>query len=567
MKRDSFERTASTGPVRRGGVHRRWRLDDNSATGRHDERGAILILALAYIMVISVVVAALTTWASGDLNDTAKFNSARSLEYAASSVMQVGINSIRYTPLVGTGTGVQYTLNADPPSYCWGSGPTSSLQLPNLGVSFTVWCSTLEDLASTDTRTVTLSACQSTVSAAACATSPYLQAIVVFNDYPSGGSAQLTSPCTKYCGEGATLESWDWNSVAGLSDPIANTVTVTSTPPNIALVGQTYATASNATSGDTVVVTSATTSVCSVSGSGLVTFLANGTCTINFNDPGNANYAPAIQQQQTLTVGPLANAINITSAAPSGAVQGGTTYTPSATATSGDTVSITSTTSSICTIASGVVSFPGFGTCTLAFSDPGDLDYTAATTQDQSFSVAEWAPAGATLQTTTGSPNGVPSNGDTMEYTFNQLMSPGSIKSGWSGVSSTPVYVELSRTTGNSTTWQVCTSSVPCGTAINLGTVNLGDGTHGYYVGTFGSGSSGPAYFNATMVLSIVSGESEVSVTLGAQVSGTGTVTAQNPTTSTTTLTWTPSSSAQSTGGVACSTATVTESAGPKDNF
>ena len=45
--------------------------DHGRHVGRRDnpvERGAILILALAYILIMGVVVAALTTWASGDLN-------------------------------------------------------------------------------------------------------------------------------------------------------------------------------------------------------------------------------------------------------------------------------------------------------------------------------------------------------------------------------------------------------------------------------------------------------------------------------------------------------------------
>src|SRR6185369_15864253 len=57
-----------------------------------------------------------------------------------------------------------------------------------------------------------------------------------------------------------------------------------------------------ATSGLAVTFTSATTGVCTVSGS-TVTIVAAGTCTINANQAGNANYNPAAQVSQSFTVG------------------------------------------------------------------------------------------------------------------------------------------------------------------------------------------------------------------------------------------------------------------------
>jgi hypothetical protein len=535
------------------------RRPEGTSGRRDDQRGAILILALAYIIVVSVVVGALANWASGDLNNTNNFTYARNVDYSATNAMEVAINAIRYTPLVGTGTGQQYTLNATPPSYCWGTGPTSTFTTPNGGVAISVWCSTLENLGSSVTRIVTLSACLSSVSASTCATSPLLQTIVEFDDYPPGGSSPLTSPCTTYCGEGATLASWDWSSVAGLTNPIANSISVTSTPPSIALVGSTYTTASSATSGDTVTVTSATATICTVSGK-VVTFVANGTCTIDFNDAGNANYSAAIQKQQSMTVGQLANSITITSAAPANAVAYGATYTPTATATSGDSVVITSGTTSVCTISGGVVSFILNGTCTLNFNDPGNTNYLAATQQQQSFSVALSPPAGAGIASAASPQNGYPNNGDTMTYTFNEPMLASSLKSGFTG-SSTSVYVQLSRGSSGATSWQVCSTS-NCSTVVNLGTVNLGDSNNAtaHYLAP-----SSTAYLNATMTMSTVSNQSVVTVTLGTVASGT--VYALSPTSTALTMVWTPSASATNSAGTGCSTSSVTEANAPKVNF
>jgi hypothetical protein len=531
------------------------------------ERGAILILALAYIIVVSLVVAALTTWASGDLNNSTNYSNARGVEYSMSSAAEAAINSIRYTPMVGSGE----TLNAAAPGKpCWGNGTTAStLQLPQasgssyIPPSITTYCSTLEDLGSANTRTVTIFACLTTTPQSQCGVQvPYLQAIVVFDDYPTGG-AYNTGTCSTYCGEDATLESWEWSTTAGLSTTLPNSITVLSTPPAIPLVGNTYTTQSSATSGDTVAVTSATTSICSVNASGVVSFLANGTCTINFNDAGNANYSGAIQQTQTMTVGPLANSITVTST-PSSPTQGGPTYTPVASATSGDTVVVTSSTPSVCTVSSGVVSFVGNGTnaCTLDFNDPGNTNYAAATQVTQTFSVSVGSPAGLSINANPSPADGETDNGDSVVYTYNQTMNASSFVSGFTGASKN-VYVQLTRGSGNSTTsWQVCSTN-NCSTVVNLGTLNLGDSVaaNAHYLAP-----SSTAYLNATMTMSTVSGDSVVTVTLGTVSSGT--VYALSPTTTTNTLVWTPSASATSTANnSACSTTAVSEASGPKVNF
>jgi hypothetical protein len=381
--------------------------------------------------------------------------------------------------------------------------------------------------------------------------------VIVFDDYSlTGQSAD---------GEGATLDSWDWSSKAGLATALPNSISLTSTPPAIPLVGGTYHTAASAVSGDTVVVTSSNSAICSVSGS-VVSFVANGPCTIYFNDSGNVNYegVPINSVYQNLTVGPLANTITVNSAQPTNATVGGATYSPVASATSGDAVAVTSSTTSICTVSSGVVTFigagPGTATCTLDFNDPGNTDYVAATQVTQSFTVSVGVPAGVSILGYSSSPNGYPVNGDQVTYTYNQTMNGPSLLSGFSG-SSTGVYVQLSRSTGSSTVWKVCTT-LSCSTVVNLGTINLGDGsTPGYYVA---AGTT--VFYSATMSMSTVNNESVVTVVLGGTTpSG---VTALNPITTQTTLAWTPSASATgSTNGTACSTTSVTEANAPRQNF
>jgi hypothetical protein len=85
-------------------------------------------------------------------------------------------------------------------------------------------------------------------------------------------------------------------------------------------------------------------------------------------------------------VGTTANAISASAAPSAGSVRG--SYSPTATATSGDVVAITlSSTSSGCTLTSGKVTFSAAGTCLVAFNDPGNSTYAAATQVTQSITV------------------------------------------------------------------------------------------------------------------------------------------------------------------------------------
>jgi hypothetical protein len=183
------------------------------ATPARDDAGAVLILALIFLVVVGGVVGSLSTWARNDLNNTAEFTSARTLQYAVSSATQTAIANIRYTPLLST------TQNASPPAPCWGSGSTSGLTGID-GYNVDVWCSTVWTASSVNTRVVTFYGCPVTAAqaglspsqiAANCATNPYLQAVVTYGDYPPGDSKSNTAECQVYCGQSMTVNSWIWS--------------------------------------------------------------------------------------------------------------------------------------------------------------------------------------------------------------------------------------------------------------------------------------------------------------------------------------------------------------------
>ncbi len=212
-----------------------------------------------------------------------------------------------------------------------------------------------------------------------------------------------------------------------------NAITITSTPPATPLApssvvlgsGATYSPTATALSGDAVVVTSATPRVCSVSPSptNAVTFLAAGVCAINFDDPGNASWNAAPTLAQGISVY-LPNAVTVDSSAPTGAVVNGATYTPSAHATSGDAVVVSSQSSTICTVTSWVVAFVGAGTCSLEFTDPGNQTYEPAQAS-QSFTVGKGAngitptstPPAPSVYGATYTPSASTTSGDTVVVT------------------------------------------------------------------------------------------------------------------------------------------------------
>jgi hypothetical protein len=175
----------------------------------HDEAGAVLVLALLFLAVVGAIVGSLATWATNDLNNTAHFTSARTLQYAANGATQVAIQNIRYTPLLAT------TVPPNSPTWPGGTGPGSCwasgapVQIDNQ--SMDVFCTTVYTPTSASTRVVTFDTCLDGGTAAQCIANPLLEAVVTFDDYPTGSSPPNTAACVVYCGTSMTVNSWVWS--------------------------------------------------------------------------------------------------------------------------------------------------------------------------------------------------------------------------------------------------------------------------------------------------------------------------------------------------------------------
>jgi type II secretory pathway pseudopilin PulG len=196
------------------------------------ERGQVLILALVYIVAVSIFVGALAYWATNDLNNTTVFKVASAQTYAANAATQGAVQDIgEYpvpsnpnptsgyntpTPLTGTtqvpgSNPVTYVSYPSSPGICWGSTSPSSVTIN--GISVSVWCSTVEYLKHTSglngTRVVTFYTCLSTVATAVqCEQAPLVKAVVSFDDLPG---TPLTKQCNlvpQDCGQSDFIVSW-----------------------------------------------------------------------------------------------------------------------------------------------------------------------------------------------------------------------------------------------------------------------------------------------------------------------------------------------------------------------
>ena len=181
------------------------------------------------------------------------------------------------------------------------------------------------------------------------------------------------------------------------------TITFTSTNPSpVTVGGATYTPTATATSGLTVSFTidgSSTSGACSIS-AGVVSFAGAGTCVVDANQAGNTNWnaAPQVQQSITVTVSKANQTITFTLL-----VKHRSLAQPPlivhASASSGLTVSFSTSTPSVCTAkqvgGGAVVALHRPGTCIVVASQAGNASYAPAPPVRRSFTVSK---AGQTIK-------------------------------------------------------------------------------------------------------------------------------------------------------------------------
>jgi PKD repeat protein len=199
--------------------------------------------------------------------------------------------------------------------------------------------------------------------------------------YAQPGSYPVTLSITDASGQTATVS----RILQVAPQKAAQTIAFTSSPPAGAVAGGPgYTPSASATSGLPVTFSSGSPAICSVSGS-TVSFLATGICTVDAEQPGNADYEPAPAVQQSFSVGKGTQTITFLSAPPNPALPGGS-YLVAAASSAGLAVTISSPTPAVCTVWHGTVTFIAGGECIVVAAQLGNANYERAQAQ-QSFSV------------------------------------------------------------------------------------------------------------------------------------------------------------------------------------
>jgi hypothetical protein len=199
-------------------------------------------------------------------------------------------------------------------------------------------------------------------------------------------------------------------SVAQVTQTIAFTSTAPASATYSVTNSQSYpVVASGGASGNAVTfsIDGASTSGCTVTGSTVKYGGALGTCVIDANQLGNANYLAAPQVQQSFTITQATQTIAFTSTAPASltySVTNSQSYIVAATGgASGNAVifSIDGASTSGCTVTGSTVKYGGaLGTCIIDANQAGNVDYLAAPQVQQSFtSTKYWANTSTGSQT------------------------------------------------------------------------------------------------------------------------------------------------------------------------
>ncbi|MCU1658771.1 MAG: autotransporter beta-domain protein, partial [Pseudonocardiales bacterium] len=172
----------------------------------------------------------------------------------------------------------------------------------------------------------------------------------------------------------------------------AQVITFTSTPPATPMVREGYTVAATGgASGNPVVFTSGSPAVCTMTGS-TVLFVATGSCVVDANQAGDANYNPAPEVAQTIAVGKAAQAITFTSPPPAAPIVGDSYPVAATGGGSGQPVRFSSGSPAICTVTGSSVKFIAAGTCVVDANQAGDATYNPAPQLAQIITVAA-APA------------------------------------------------------------------------------------------------------------------------------------------------------------------------------
>jgi len=141
----------------------------------------------------------------------------------------------------------------------------------------------------------------------------------------------------------------------------------------------------SSTSNLNVTVTSSTPLVCTIVAD-KIHAVSPGSCLIKANQEGNSTYSAATEVQKSITISKSAQTISFTQ--PADMTFNDPDQSLTFSSNSGLAVALTSSTISVCTIASGKIQIVAAGTCTVNANQSGDTNYNAATLVSRSITIS-----------------------------------------------------------------------------------------------------------------------------------------------------------------------------------
>ncbi len=169
------------------------------------DNGAVLILAMAFLLAASVVGVSLLTWTGTSILSDQHNAQASALQNATGAAVQAEMENLRYNYQVTA----KFPL--DPITNSWDCTPSGSNLLAVGGQVVIIACRISFQA---DGRVIDFSACKATYKSTAladCITYPFLSAQVKFYDVSLSGIAGCTGPSNAWsCGTGLTINRWQF---------------------------------------------------------------------------------------------------------------------------------------------------------------------------------------------------------------------------------------------------------------------------------------------------------------------------------------------------------------------
>ena len=212
---------------------------------------------------------------------------------------------------------------------------------------------------------------------------------VTYSSGSAGVCTNVGATFTMVSGTGACVVQYDQSGSADFSaapqvtsnttaQQIGQTISVTTAAPATAAYNTSFTVAATAGSGLAVSYSSGNNSVCTNVGALFTMVSGTGTCVVQYDQPGSADYSAAPQVTSNTTAQKIGQTITVTTPAP-GTAAYNTSFTVAATAGTGLTVSYSSGNNSVCTNVGALFTMvSGTGTCIVRYDQSGSADYNAA---------------------------------------------------------------------------------------------------------------------------------------------------------------------------------------------